>query len=326
MRGKQLDQAVDAYIYGYSAELGLRPKTVKNKEYHLKYFKNFLGDRPLNIDTAREFVISLSKRGLKPNSICDQIRIIKAFVNFLFQRKYISENWSSLLKLPKVPKQELTLIDPFILEKVIIAGTSRGYKASCQEAREALQLMLRSGLRVAELIDLQGRDLRLDDDIPSFIVHSKGGGVDTLPAPKDMIPMLRKRAGNGRLFKVRRETLNRKLHEGGKALGIREHLHCHLLRHAFAMSLLRAGVAIQIVQRLLRHKDIQVTNEVYSHWVLQDLSLALNTQPIVREGLSFEEISDSLENTIRKQIKSDNRLILQIQKAKGEFLVKLIKK
>ena len=53
----------------------------------------------------------------------------------------------------------------------------------------------------------------------------------------------------------------------------------HGLRHTTATLLLRAGVPIQHVQRILRHTDIKLTVDTYGHLVVEDLSEALDALP-----------------------------------------------
>ena len=53
----------------------------------------------------------------------------------------------------------------------------------------------------------------------------------------------------------------------------------HGLRHTTATLLLRAGVPIQHVQRILRHTDIKLTVDTYGHLVVEDLRGALDALP-----------------------------------------------
>jgi len=49
----------------------------------------------------------------------------------------------------------------------------------------------------------------------------------------------------------------------------------HDLRHTTATLLLRAGVAAHLVQRILRHRDLRTTLNIYSHLDVDDLRGAL---------------------------------------------------
>ena len=59
-----------------------------------------------------------------------------------------------------------------------------------------------------------------------------------------------------------------------KALPLR--MRFHDLRHTFATELLRRGVDIHRVQRLMRHSDVRVTTGTYAHLLVEDLRAAVD--------------------------------------------------
>src|SRR6266403_135549 len=50
----------------------------------------------------------------------------------------------------------------------------------------------------------------------------------------------------------------------------------HDLGHTFATELLRQGVDVHRVQRLMRHSDVRVTTGTYSHLLVEDLRAAVD--------------------------------------------------
>jgi excisionase family DNA binding protein len=59
----------------------------------------------------------------------------------------------------------------------------------------------------------------------------------------------------------------------------------HDLRHTTATLLLRAGVDVVRVQRILRHSDVRLTADTYGHLVVEDLRAAVNS-------IAPQEVSD----------------------------------
>ena len=53
-------------------------------------------------------------------------------------------------------------------------------------------------------------------------------------------------------------------------------LTAHELRHTYGTQLRRKGVDIYTIQKVLGHKDINVTSEIYVHNELEALRKALN--------------------------------------------------
>jgi len=62
----------------------------------------------------------------KPNSRVNIIKNLRAFVNFLYERGYIKENFSKKLIKPKVIREPLRLPSEKDAERCIIAGTEPG--------------------------------------------------------------------------------------------------------------------------------------------------------------------------------------------------------
>jgi len=55
----------------------------------------------------------------------------------------------------------------------------------------------------------------------------------------------------------------------------------HDLRHTFATELLRQGVDVHRVQRLMRHSDVRVTTSTYAHLLVEDLRAAVDAQVLL---------------------------------------------
>ncbi len=306
LQGNSLRHSINDYIVNYSAEANLSPKTVKNKQDILKRLPDFLGDQPLNLQTCRAFIEHMFATWKTPNSRLDLIRVLRAFVNFLHKYKYISENFAQDLIKPKVPKKEFDYVDPEIVEKIIIAGTESGKEDNSRnknikiEMRAALRFILRTGIRINELLLLRRSDLNLYDNPPTFWVNSKGGDRELLPLPKDMLRELEERTKNGRVFAVTEKTCNDVLQRGAKALGLSVHLTNHSLRHIFATNLVKHGVSIALVSRLLRHSSVEITDKTYTHLNVNDLSLVINsTQSIVVNGLTHEQVFYNIEEAVK---------------------------
>jgi len=330
MSSKKLKSAIKEF-QEQGLELNLRPKTIRNRRDFLKRLLGFLSGKPLNFENARAYVNHLRKLGWQPSSINVETKQLRALINFLFKRKYVLENFARDLVLAKVHKKQIDLIDPEVIEKIIVAGTkitqfdtTDKHREIKEDMRIALRFMLRTGLRVSELCQLKGSDFRLMDNPPNFTVVSKGGNEDILPVPRDMIKDLKPRLENKRVFKVRPEGLNRALQRGAKKLEIKQRVHCHLLRHIFCSALLREGVAIAKVKRLMRHSTLKYTDDTYSHYTLTDLDTALNAFPIIRIRLQPEEVLDFVEKAVKERIKKDKRFKLTVSRIEKSLIIKVI--
>jgi len=193
--------------------------------------------------------------------------------------------------------------------------------------RAALRFILRTGLRINELITLKGDDLNLYDNPPTFWVLSKGGNRELLPLPKDMLGDLEERQRNVRVFAVTEKTCNEVLQRGAKALGLPVHLTNHSLRHIFASNLVKNRVPIQMVSRLMRHSSVEITDKTYTHLDVNDLSLILNgSQSLVTNGLTKEQIFINIEQLVRNVRIDSNHFQLAIEKTDISLSIVLLAK
>lgn len=290
---KRLPKEGQMLLRGYLGEhclieRNLSKRTIKNKKYALTRLFLYLGKSPLNINSCRKYTVHLYNREWSPSSIGAELKMIKAFVNYLEKYKFIEKSWSKEITLPKVKRRSLNIVSARVAEEIIIVGSEPGehdhrlHQKSKSELRAALRFILRTGLRLSELLSLKYLDLNLKNS--TYNVISKGGNLDILPLPEDMLWEVAKRKQQNRLFKVSPEALNRTLKRGSSKLNISPHLTVHTLRHIFCTSLLKRGVSLQIVSRLMRHSNVGITDKIYSHYLVEDLSIALNSLSLLEDA------------------------------------------
>jgi len=149
-----------------------------------------------------------------------------------------------------------------------------------------LNLMLFCGLRSCEVLSLQLPDIDLNDC--QLRVKGKGNKERVIPMSSSVVVALRQYldherpawcshagcfvvlkgsrrgqamtpAGLRRLFRYRR-----------KVLGLPS-ANAHRFRHTFCTNLIRQGVSLPVVQKLMGHSDIELTM-TYVHMSLEDVS------------------------------------------------------
>ena len=330
LHGQKLQSAYEDYIFNYSTEKGLQAKTIRNKKDILGKLIPFLDDKALTFETCRQYALYMYKNGWnKPNSRANIIKNLRAFVNFLYEREYIKENFAKKLIKPKVVRQPLRLPSEADTEACIIAGTEpgRGDRSRSEnikkETRLCLQFILRTGLRISEALGLKGQDLSPYDEQPLFYVRSKGGKISPLPIPEDMIDEMKKRISRKRVFMTTEKTCNKNLKDGTRKLNVSLPLTCHKLRDVYSLSRLRRRNPLQLVSRTLRHSSVSITDKYYSDYVLNDLVDTINDSPLIKRSLSLEQLIDKGLAAFRNAIGDDNRIALHISKdSMGNAVIK----
>jgi integrase/recombinase XerC len=150
--------------------------------------------------------------------------------------------------------------------------------------RALMELLYSSGLRLAELVDLNLLDLDLNDR--SVRVTGKGNKTRVLPVGRRAVEALEAwlerrgelaRPGEPAVFvsqrgtRLARRTVQQRLKAWARRQGAGVSVHPHMLRHSFATHLLESSRNLRAVQELLGHASISTT-QVYTHLDFQHLA------------------------------------------------------
>ncbi len=180
-----------------------------------------------------------------------------------------------------------------VVEKEILAFTEKEIdeiltKISEQPLRSIVQTALYTGGRINELLNLQWRDIDLENRIltiankPNF--QTKTGKIRRLPISEKLYRILNELNHKDNMDYVFVNADNRKLNKDHisklfkkylRTLKFNERYHFHSLRHTFITQLARKGVNIYNIKYLAGHHDIKTT-ELYMHQFTDDLKKAVN--------------------------------------------------
>jgi len=299
-----LERAIAQYLLDSENE-GQSPATLKKKRKFFKRLLKFGFSKEYSEQLLQDFLQLFREQGLAANSIRTYGVMLRAFSNWMAENGH-AKKFSKKLKIPQEQPKDINLLSLKKAEAVIIAGTTPGKydnastrKKKLEEERPALQFVLRTGIRIHELCGLRGCDLKLDDQSPKIkIMDSKSGRIEFVPAPVDMVGFLRDRIHRTIVFEVSEEVLRIALKRGCLATSVAP-IGVHDLRHACATNLLRRGMPLQKVSRLLRHKSVLVTDRYYSHYIIEDLAVEMNTKnELIRASIT----DDDMANFARKQL------------------------
>lgn len=156
-----------------------------------------------------------------------------------------------------------------------------------------IELMLRAGLRVSEVVRLRCDDLRRDeqDDAILHVKRGKGRKDRLVPLVPDLAARLETFADgvdvtvphalSAHVFSSAQSDglTTRRVQQIVKAAiadaGLPDKFSCHSLRHTFAITLLRRGASIKAIQALLGHASPTTTERYLDHLEMDDLKKAV---------------------------------------------------
>jgi integrase/recombinase XerC len=237
--------------------------------------------RVLDTHQVRAYIAWRHRQGASGRSLQRALSSMHAFYRFLIDNGEAERDPAQGIRAPKIQKRLPKVLD--------VDQTSRllGDKDKSTLAlrdRAMFELMYSSGLRVAELVGLDGPDLDLVEALAH--VHGKGNKRRVVPigrfavaALKEWLAIRHELANDdepavfvgrsGARMTVR--AVQARLKVLGRKQGMEMNVHPHMLRHSFASHLLESSGDLRAVQELLGHSDI-ATTQVYTHLDFQHLA------------------------------------------------------
>ena len=230
-------------------------------------------------DHVRQFAGRLHARGLAPRSIARHLSSVRSFFDYLIRHGELGANPASGVRAPKQRERLPKTMDP---DQTAQLFSENAESAIDVRDRAMLELLYGSGIRLAELVAIDIRDLDLANGFVT--VTGKGNKTRIVPigdAARDAVQawLDRRDEASGRdpLFtgRGRSRMSPRNVQLRLKKIATRttgtDGVHPHLLRHSFASHLLESSGDLRAVQELLGHADISTT-QVYTHLDFQHLA------------------------------------------------------
>ncbi|MCK4520399.1 tyrosine-type recombinase/integrase [Candidatus Parcubacteria bacterium] len=294
----KIDQPIKVLFSDYldwlELEKGLSDKSQENYSRFLKKFFDFLKinkienikPHELTTDHIWKYRLFLSRQYLqkdkKPLKRSTQNYYLIALRSLLsyFTEKDILSLPPEKIKLPK-EKEERT-VNFLTLEQVKkLLDASKTSNIRDLRDKAILETFFSTGLRVAELVNLNRDQIKIKPDTKELEISiiGKGGHPRTVYLSERTINWLRKyleirndkekalfinyRGKNpGTRLNVR--SMERTVKKYAILAGLPITTSCHTLRHSFATDLLMKGVDLRVVQEFLGHRNI-VTTQIYTH-------------------------------------------------------------
>jgi integrase/recombinase XerC len=283
-----LDQeAIGSYLAYLRYERRMSPNTERNYNRDIAALCRFLEKERLagwhEVDAyhIRAFASWCHRRGLAPRSIQRRMSALRGFFKYLLREGLVESNPASDVPSPKLPKRLPKTLDVDEIARLLeIDGDS----PLALRDRAIMELFYSSGLRLAELTSLRVTDLDLADG--TVRVTGKGNKTRILPVgakARDALAAWLHVRGEmpGReeeaLFLSRRgralspRSVQSRLRDWSRKIGLNAGVSPHLLRHSFATHLLESSGDLRGVQELLGHADISTT-QIYTHLDFQHLA------------------------------------------------------
>ncbi|MDP9365888.1 MAG: tyrosine-type recombinase/integrase [Chloroflexota bacterium] len=285
---------VEAFLLARQAE-GVTPKTLEWHGGALRLFLAWLREHdapedPERWDAAlfRRYVVHLQQRPtmrggrrgqtLRPATVTNYVQSLLAFTKWLAAEEYTTRDVAAKVRKPRSPQLVQQPVPPEDVARLVQAA--RADKRNGVRDLAMLYLLLDSGLRANELCGLTADDVLWSQNLVK--VHGKGQKQRVVPFGPTTAAAMRKYALKGRVAAGAAEFFQTEEGRALKPMGLLyvlkrlaaradvPNVHPHRLRHTSAVNFVRAGGNVLVLQRILGHSTLAMTNR-YVALVTDDL-------------------------------------------------------
>jgi integrase len=239
-------------------------------DFTIKSFRRLIGDLPVNEVTPvhiEKFKIERLKE-VAPETVNQGVRTLRAFFNILKRWKLTAENPCDGVKEMRIQEKIPVYLNEDELRFLIDSIKDKWLK-------DIIIFASMTGARLGEVLNATWEDIDLSRRTvlirSSNIYHVKSGKVRIVPLNDTVVKMLASKLDKeGLVFKGKRgghaqdNHVSRSFRKAAREAKIKNGIHFHSLRHSFASLLVKKGVSLYQVQRLLGHSSPRVT-EIYAH-------------------------------------------------------------
>lgn len=260
------------------------PYTVKNYRTDIGQFLDYGAEHGvttlggLTRDLVRDYLAELTEAEYARASIARRVFELRAFGDYLLRNNAWEQNLFRRVYAPRLPRRlprYLTVEEVRRLLAVPDVTLPQGMRD-----RAILETLYAAGLRVAELVGLDLRDLDLTAG--EMRVIGKGDKERVALLGRPAIAALRAYIDVGRpaqladhpatnaVFlnrfgqRLSVRSVDEVVRQAGAAAGIDQTVTPHLLRHTFATHMLDGGADLRVVQELLGHENL-ATTQIYAN-------------------------------------------------------------
>ena len=241
---------------------GYSPNTTSS---YAKDLHNFVEWARFNIVGARwstitmsdidNYITDMAKAGLKPATTNRHLSAISGLYRYMKREGLMTDNpchYESRRKIGQTIPNTIPLND-----------LKSAYEQSNGVVKVMLALLISTGIRIQELLDLEWDDINFVDN--SLRIHGKGNKERFVYTTNEYLEILRNvyqnQAQTGKIFLLNQREARKMIFDALKPYSKAKQLSPHAIRHSFATHLANDGVNASTIGAILGHKRLETTQK-----------------------------------------------------------------
>ena len=264
--------------------------TVRNYEESLRDFESYFKNRESHLswesvdsDLIRDWIESMMDKGDMASTVNNRLSAVRSFFRFALSRNLVASDPAHNVKGPKKKKPLPQFVREDDMDRLMDMPEMWGGGYSDVRARTIILLFYTTGIRLAELIGLDDRDVDFVNH--QLKVTGKRNKQRIVPFGEELEKALRgymdQRDGqtlkrdaalflNDKGCRITRNQVESIVKVGLSRVTTMKKRSPHVLRHTFATAMLNNGAGLESVRKLLGHESV-ATTEIYTHTTFEQL-------------------------------------------------------
>lgn len=275
------DNYINDFLLYLEMDLNYSKNTINTYQNNLSILSNNINKDLLKLN-SKDIEHFISSLNLESSSISNYLSSFKTFYNYYIKIGMLKENPVLLIDSPKLKKHLPTYLTIDEIDKLLNIEIKDAFNA---RNKSLLELLYATGLRISELINLEFKNIDLNECI--IRIMGKGSKERIVPINdlaikylkiyvKDYRYKLVKKEQNNFVYlnnhgkKMTRQGVFKMIKKRTQETGIKKDVSPHTLRHSIATHMLENGADLRIIQEFLGHESIGTT-QIYTHLTNQKL-------------------------------------------------------
>ena len=269
------DNYINDFLLYLEMDLNYSKNTINTYQNNLNILSNNINKDLLKLN-SKDIEHFISSLNLESSSISNYLSSFKTFYNYYVKIGLLKENPVLLIDSPKLKKHLPTYLTIDEIDKLLNIEIKDAFSA---RNKSLLELLYATGLRISELINLEFKNIDLNDCIVRIM--GKGSKERIVPINDTAIKYLKvyvkdyrhclvKKEQNNYVYlnnhgkKMTRQGVFKMLKKRTEEANIKKDVSPHTLRHSIATHMLENGADLRIIQEFLGHESISTT-QIYTH-------------------------------------------------------------
>lgn len=274
-------EVIKEYIDYIKDKKKLSQNTISSYFIDIKKYTDHLESKGTKLSDVVEndiisYIIELEKANVSVSTVSRMISSIKSFHDYLFLNHINDNNPAKHIRKPKIKQHELDILTEEEIESLL--NFSKMDSAKLIRDKAIFEALYGTGMRVSELVDMNLEDVDLDLD---YLYCNSEKNPRVIPLSEITKIYLEKYIKEGRpdlilkgenaLFvsslgqRFTRQGLWKIIKKYAKSANINKNINPSMLRHSFAIHLLKKGANIAVVSKILGNANLSSLQGYLNH-------------------------------------------------------------